>query len=168
MHIYIDIYIYIHTYIYIYIHYYINISIYHSHIPFVLPNFSRQTWLFLSRGMTTACIVAGSEGIIVKDPVGMVEVHNPLIKGSCSAWRFAVRLQLLVAGLLVAGLLGWLVGWWVGLGWVGWLVGPSVLLFARVFEVVFPIGIIGFFFVFHPIKRSVSSGSAWGGVGRAC
>ena len=78
--------------------------------------------------MTTACIVAGSEGIIVKDPVGMVEVHNPLIKGSCSAWRFAVRLQLLVAGLLVAGLLGcWVVGLlgcWVGwVGWVGWLVG---------------------------------------------
>ena len=74
--------------------------------------------------MTTACIVAGSEGIIVKDPVGMVEVHNPLIKGSCSAWRFAVRLQLLVAGLLVAGLLGcWVVGLLGWLGWLGWVVG---------------------------------------------
>ena len=50
----------------------------------------------------------------------------------------------------------------------GWsIVGPSALLFARVFEVVFPNGIKGFF-VFHPMKRSVSSGSAWGGVWWGC
>ena len=39
------------------------------------------------------------------------------------------------------------------------LVVPSALLFARVFEIVFPSGILCFF-VFHPIERSVSSGSA--------